>query len=161
MSLRIKFSYFPIWNQVVSKKNKDIGNLKHIKYILPPQLYFHQTYFAPFFILPFPISTVCLCFLLLTLSPFLLPSALKHTTLKHTFFLILSFIFFFLTVLFYYILTKFHGNLYLLQHSKYTWPWYTVTQPKYTKCRKYEWPVPGSAEWGWWEVTVLARNFVS
>ena len=57
-------------------------------------------------------------------------------------FLILSFISFFLTALFCYILTKFHGNLYLLQSSKYTWPWYTVPQQKYTGSRGYKYPAP-------------------
>ena len=109
----------------------------------PFPLSFHQMYSAPFilFILHSP-SLLALFAFLSSLISLTLSLCIEVHYFETYLFLILSFISFFLTALFCYILTKFHGNLYLLQSSKYTRPWYTISQQKYTGSRGYKYLAP-------------------
>lgn len=148
-----------LYLKLVSKKRKGIGNLNILNPLSPSQLYLHQMCSATFilFILPFLIFPACLCFFLLTYLP--------HSFLLHwstllwniPFSYLLSF--FFLIALFYYILTKFHGNL---CYSTVNIPGHgiqslSLSTEKVEDMNAQSW----RAKWGWWEVKVLVSSFVT
>lgn len=142
-------------------QNKGIGNLKHVKYIIPMPTFLSSNIFCFFHPLYSSILHFhWLCWLLSSLISLTLSLCTEVHYFETYIFLILSFIFFFLMSLFYYILTVFHENLYLLQNSKYTWPWYTISQHQYIESRRYECPVQ-ECRLGLLKVTVLGISFVN
>lgn len=134
MIFRVEFSHFWVVIEIrlVFLKNKELGNVKHVKYIIPiPTLVSLKCIlllsFSLFFHFP---SLLALFTFFLLLSPPLFPSALKYTTLKYILFLSYIFIFSFSQPFAVAFWLSFMG-IYLLPNSKYTCLWCPVSPYKH------------------------------
>ena len=112
--------------------NKGLGNVRCVKYINPTEALALSNGFLPFHPTLLPVPSLLTLFT--SFFPYLPHSVPLHwsATLWNIPCCYLIFYLFFLEALFYYILTKFHGDRYLSQKSQYTWLYYAIPQHAYT-----------------------------